>query len=137
MTNRSSRAGLAFPVGKLTRHMRSGIHSAKRMQGCLPVRLAAGLEFFAMQAMKDAAVNASKQAAQSKSVPKPGGVTVVKVAHVHKVINSSQALRRLLRRPEPPRPFTGELVITSADLKSASKEAATARAEAEKKRVKA
>src|SRR6478609_9369379 len=82
---RSSRAGLQFPVGRLSRYLRRGQYSA-RVGGGAPVYLAAVLEYLAAEIL-ELAGNAARDNKKTRIIPR----------HVQLAIRNDEELNKLLR----------------------------------------
>ncbi|KRX04505.1 Histone-fold [Pseudocohnilembus persalinus] len=82
--SRSARAGLQFPVGRLSRFLRSGRYSERVGTGA-PVYLAAVLEYLAAEVL-ELAGNAAKDNKKSRIVPR----------HILLAIRNDEELNRLM-----------------------------------------
>ena len=81
---RSSRAGLQFPVGRLSRFLKDGRY-ASRVGGGAPVYLAAVLEYLAAEIL-ELAGNAARDNKKSRIVPR----------HIQLAIRNDEELNKLL-----------------------------------------
>ena len=82
--NRSSRAGLQFPVGRIHRLLRKG-HYAQRVGAGAPVYLAAVLEYLSAEIL-ELAGNAARDNKKSRIIPR----------HLQLAIRNDEELNRLL-----------------------------------------
>ncbi|KAH9253476.1 histone H2A [Batrachochytrium salamandrivorans] len=82
--SRSSKAGLQFPVGRLSRFLRKGGY-AKRVGGGAPVYLAAVLEYLCAEIL-ELAGNAARDNKKSRIVPR----------HIQMAVRSDEELNKLL-----------------------------------------
>lgn len=83
-SSRSSKAGLQFPVGRLSRFLRKGGY-AKRVGGGAPVYLAAVLEYLCAEIL-ELAGNAARDNKKSRIVPR----------HIQMAVRSDEELNKLL-----------------------------------------
>jgi len=81
---RSARAGLQFPVGRLSRFLREGKYAA-RVGGGAPVYLAAVLEYLAAEIL-ELAGNAARDNKRSRIVPR----------HIQLAVRNDEELNKLL-----------------------------------------
>lgn len=81
---RSARAGLQFPVGRLSRFLREGKYAA-RVGGGAPVYLAAVLEYLAAEIL-ELAGNAARDNKRTRIVPR----------HIQLAIRNDEELNKLL-----------------------------------------
>ncbi len=81
---RSARAGLQFPVGRISRFLRKGQYS-KRVGGGAPVYLAAVMEYLAAEIL-ELAGNACRDNKRSRIIPR----------HVQLAIRNDEELNKLL-----------------------------------------
>ena len=81
---RSARAGLQFPVGRISRFLRKGQY-AKRVGGGAPVYLAAVLEYLSAEIL-ELAGNAARDNKRSRIIPR----------HVQLAIRNDEELNKLL-----------------------------------------
>ena len=81
---RSARAGLQFPVGRISRFLRKGQYS-KRVGGGAPVYLAAVLEYLSAEIL-ELAGNAARDNKRSRIIPR----------HVQLAIRNDEELNKLL-----------------------------------------
>ena len=81
---RSARAGLQFPVGRLSRFLREG-KFASRVGGGAPVYLAAVLEYLAAEIL-ELAGNAARDNKRSRIVPR----------HIQLAVRNDEELNKLL-----------------------------------------
>ena len=84
ISSRSSKAGLQFPVGRLSRYLRKGGY-AKRIGGGAPVYLAAVLEYLCAEIL-ELAGNAARDNKKTRIVPR----------HVQMAVRSDEELNKLL-----------------------------------------
>ncbi|KAH9256087.1 histone H2A [Batrachochytrium salamandrivorans] len=84
VSSRSSKAGLQFPVGRLSRFLRRGGY-AKRVGGGAPVYLAAVLEYLCAEIL-ELAGNAARDNKKSRIVPR----------HIQMAVRSDEELNKLL-----------------------------------------
>ena len=82
--NRSSRAGLQFPVGRIHRLLRKG-HYAERVGAGAPVYLAAVLEYLSAEIL-ELAGNAARDNKKSRIIPR----------HLQLAVRNDEELNRLL-----------------------------------------
>ena len=82
--SRSSKAGLQFPVGRLSRYLRKGGY-AKRVGGGAPVYLAAVLEYLCAEIL-ELAGNAARDNKKTRIVPR----------HIQMAVRSDEELNKLL-----------------------------------------
>jgi len=82
--SRSSKAGLQFPVGRLSRYLRKGGY-AKRVGGGAPVYLAAVLEYLCAEIL-ELAGNAARDNKKTRIIPR----------HIQMAIRSDEELNKLL-----------------------------------------
>jgi histone H2A len=82
--NRSSRAGLQFPVGRIHRLLRKG-HYAERVGAGAPVYLAAVLEYLSAEIL-ELAGNAARDNKKTRIIPR----------HLQLAIRNDEELNRLL-----------------------------------------
>ena len=82
--NRSSRAGLQFPVGRIHRHLRKGNY-AKRVGAGVPVYSAAVMEYLAAEIL-ELAGNAARDNKKSRIIPR----------HLQLAIRNDEDLNKLL-----------------------------------------
>ena len=82
--SRSSRAGLQFPVGRLSRYLRKGQY-AKRVGGGAPVYLAAVLEYLAAEIL-ELAGNAARDNKRTRIIPR----------HIQLAVRNDEELNKLL-----------------------------------------
>ena len=82
--SRSSRAGLQFPVGRLSRFLRKGQYS-KRVGGGAPVYLAAVLEYLAAEIL-ELAGNAARDNKRTRIIPR----------HIQLAVRNDEELNKLL-----------------------------------------
>src|SRR3954465_1995452 len=83
-TSRSAKAGLQFPVGRISRHLRKGGY-AKRVGGGAPVYLAAVLEYLCAEIL-ELAGNAARDNKKTRIVPR----------HIQMAVRSDEELNKLL-----------------------------------------
>mmetsp|Transcript_10988 Transcript_10988/g.15284 ORF Transcript_10988/g.15284 Transcript_10988/m.15284 type:complete len:141 (-) Transcript_10988:418-840(-) len=83
-TTRSARAGLQFPVGRISRFLRKGRYAA-RVGGGAPVYLAAVLEYLTAEIL-ELAGNAARDNKRSRIIPR----------HVQLAIRNDEELNKLL-----------------------------------------
>ena len=83
-SSRSSKAGLQFPVGRLSRYLRKG-GFAKRVGGGAPVYLAAVLEYLCAEIL-ELAGNAARDNKKTRIVPR----------HIQMAVRSDEELNKLL-----------------------------------------
>ena len=83
--NRSSRAGLQFPVGRIHRLLRKG-HYAERVGAGAPVYLAAVLEYLSAEIL-ELAGNAARDNKKTRIIPR----------HLQLAIRNDEELNRLFR----------------------------------------
>jgi len=83
-TSRSSRAGLTFPVGRVSRHLREGRY-AKRIGGGAPVYMAAVLEYLCAEVL-ELAGNAAKDNKRTRIVPR----------HIQLAVRNDEELNKML-----------------------------------------
>jgi len=83
-SSRSSKAGLQFPVGRLSRYLRRGGY-AKRVGGGAPVYLAAVLEYLCAEIL-ELAGNAARDNKKTRIVPR----------HIQMAVRSDEELNKLL-----------------------------------------
>merc|ERR1711861_97486 len=83
-TTRSARAGLQFPVGRISRFLRKGRY-ATRVGGGAPVYLAAVLEYLTAEIL-ELAGNAARDNKRSRIIPR----------HVQLAIRNDEELNKLL-----------------------------------------
>ena len=83
-TSRSQRAGLQFPVGRISRFMKQGKY-AERIGAGAPVYLAAILEYLAAEVL-ELAGNAAKDNKKTRIVPR----------HIQLAIRNDEELNRLM-----------------------------------------
>jgi len=83
-SSRSTRAGLQFPVGRLSRYLRKG-GFAKRVGGGAPVYLAAVLEYLCAEIL-ELAGNAARDNKKTRIVPR----------HIQMAVRSDEELNKLL-----------------------------------------
>lgn len=81
---RSSRAGLQFPVGRISRFLREGRYAA-RVGGGAPVYLAAVLEYLAAEIL-ELAGNAARDNKKTRIIPR----------HIQLAIRNDEELNKLL-----------------------------------------
>lgn len=84
ISSRSSKAGLQFPVGRLSRYLRKGGY-AKRVGGGAPVYLAAVLEYLCAEIL-ELAGNAARDNKKTRIVPR----------HIQMAVRSDEELNKLL-----------------------------------------
>jgi histone H2A len=82
--SRSSKAGLQFPVGRLSRYLRKGGY-AKRVGGGAPVYLAAVLEYLCAEIL-ELAGNAARDNKKTRIIPR----------HIQMAVRSDEELNKLL-----------------------------------------
>ena len=82
--SRSSKAGLQFPVGRISRYLRKG-GFAKRVGGGAPVYLAAVLEYLCAEIL-ELAGNAARDNKKTRIVPR----------HIQMAVRSDEELNKLL-----------------------------------------
>jgi histone H2A len=82
--SRSSRAGLAFPVGRVSRYLRRGRYSA-RVAGGAPVYLAGVMEYLCAELL-ELAGNAARDSKRSRIVPR----------HIQLAARNDEELNKLL-----------------------------------------
>ena len=83
-TTRSARAGLQFPVGRVSRYLRKGRYSG-RVGGGAPVYLAAVLEYLTAEIL-ELAGNAARDNKRSRIIPR----------HIQLAIRNDEELNKLL-----------------------------------------
>ena len=83
-SSRSSKAGLQFPVGRISRYLRKG-GFAKRVGGGAPVYLAAVLEYLCAEIL-ELAGNAARDNKKTRIVPR----------HIQMAVRSDEELNKLL-----------------------------------------
>ena len=83
-SSRSSKAGLQFPVGRLSRFLRKGGY-AKRVGGGAPVYLAAVLEYLCAEIL-ELAGNAARDTKKIRIIPR----------HIQMAVRSDEELNKLL-----------------------------------------
>jgi histone H2A len=83
-SSRSSKAGLQFPVGRLSRYLRKG-GFAKRVGGGAPVYLAAVLEYLCAEIL-ELAGNAARDNKKTRIIPR----------HIQMAVRSDEELNKLL-----------------------------------------
>ncbi len=83
-SSRSSKAGLQFPVGRLSRYLRKG-GFAKRVGGGAPVYVAAVLEYLCAEIL-ELAGNAARDNKKTRIVPR----------HIQMAVRSDEELNKLL-----------------------------------------
>jgi len=83
-TSRSARAGLTFPVGRVSRYLREGRY-AKRIGGGAPVYMAAVLEYLCAEVL-ELAGNAAKDNKRSRIVPR----------HIQLAVRNDEELNKML-----------------------------------------
>ena len=83
-TTRSARAGLQFPVGRISRFLRNGRYAA-RVGGGAPVYLAAVMEYLAAEIL-ELAGNAARDNKRARIIPR----------HIQLAIRNDEELNRLL-----------------------------------------
>jgi histone H2A len=83
-SSRSARAGLQFPVGRLSRYLKQGKYS-QRVGAGAPVYVAAVLEYLAAEVL-ELAGNAAKDNKKSRIVPR----------HIQLAVRNDEELNRLL-----------------------------------------
>lgn len=83
-TSRSSKAGLQFPVGRISRFMKLGKYS-ERIGAGAPVYLAAVLEYLAAEVL-ELAGNAAKDNKKSRIVPR----------HIQLAVRNDEELNKLM-----------------------------------------
>jgi len=84
VSSRSTKAGLQFPVGRLSRYLRKGGY-AKRVGGGAPVYLAAVLEYLCAEIL-ELAGNAAKDNQKNRIIPR----------HIQMAVRSDEELNKLL-----------------------------------------
>lgn len=84
ISSRSTKAGLMFPVGRLSRYLRKGGY-AKRVGGGAPVYLAAVLEYLCAEIL-ELAGNAAKDNNKNRIIPR----------HIQMAVRSDEELNKLL-----------------------------------------
>lgn len=82
--SRSSKAGLQFPVGRISRYLRKG-GFAKRVGGGAPVYLAAVLEYLCAEIL-ELAGNAARDNKKTRIIPR----------HIQMAVRSDEELNKLL-----------------------------------------
>merc|ERR1719461_2769574 len=82
--SRSTRAGLQFPVGRISRYMKAG-HYAQRVGAGAPVYLAAVMEYLAAEVL-ELAGNASRDNKKARIIPR----------HIQLAIRNDEELSKLL-----------------------------------------
>jgi histone H2A len=83
-SSRSSKAGLQFPVGRISRYLRKG-GFAKRVGGGAPVYLAAVLEYLCAEIL-ELAGNAARDNKKTRIIPR----------HIQMAVRSDEELNKLL-----------------------------------------
>ena len=83
-TTRSARAGLQFPVGRISRFLRNGRYAA-RVGGGAPVYLAAVMEYLAAEIL-ELAGNAARDNKRARIIPR----------HIQLAIRNDEELNKLL-----------------------------------------
>ena len=83
-TTRSAKAGLQFPVGRISTHLKKGRY-AKRVGGGAPVYMAAVLEYLAAEIL-ELAGNAARDNKKSRIIPR----------HLQLAIRNDEELNKLL-----------------------------------------
>jgi len=84
VSSRSTKAGLQFPVGRLSRYLRKGGY-AKRVGGGAPVYLAAVLEYLCAEIL-ELAGNAARDNKKTRIIPR----------HIQMAVRSDEELNKLL-----------------------------------------
>ena len=84
--SRSARAGLAFPVGRVHRHLKAGRYG-KRIGAGAPVYFAAVLEYLAAEILQLAG-NAARDNKKSRIIPR----------HIQLAVRNDEELNRLLAK---------------------------------------
>jgi histone H2A len=86
-TSRSSKAGLAFPVGRISRFLRKDQY-AERVGAGAPVYLAAVLEYLAAELL-ELAGNAAKESAKTRIVPRHLLYAIRQDDELHKLLGNT------------------------------------------------
>ncbi|KAL6761914.1 histone-fold-containing protein [Haematococcus lacustris] len=82
--SRSSEAGLAFPVGRITRYLKKGKY-AERVGAGAPVNLAAVLEYLVIKVLEQAG-NAARYNKETRIAPR----------HIQLTVRNDEEVRKLL-----------------------------------------